>query len=104
MSYGAPPPPAGQYGQPYGGAPAGNNQKAIWALVIGILSIVCCGPAGIAAIILANNAQKEIAASGQQGAGMAKAGLITGIIGLVLTVLNIILFATGAFSFDFSTN
>ena len=97
-----PPPPGGGYGQPaYGApAPAGNNKKATWALVTGILSLLCCGPLGIVAIILGRNAEQEIRVSGQAGAGMAKAGWILGIVALALLVLQIILFATGSLSFD----
>ncbi len=72
-SYGAPQDPnGGQYGggqQPPGQYPAGpgygygqppkTNQKAIWALVLGILGIVCCGfVAGIPALILGNMRQE----------------------------------------------
>jgi hypothetical protein len=98
MSYDAPPPPPPpQYGgqSPYGQQPQGTNQKAIWALVTGIVGLLCCGPVGIAAIIMGRQAQAEIAQTGQQGAGMAKAGFILGIIALVFLVINLILFATG---------
>ena len=103
-----PPPPGGGYGQPAYGAPApgGTNKKATWALVTGILGILCCGPLGIVAIILGRGAEQEIRTTGQGGAGMAKAGFILGIVALALLVLQIILFATGALSFDgtFDTN
>src|SRR6187402_1889988 len=60
----APPPPPG-YGQGPGyGPPPGNNTKAIWALVLGILGLLCCGILGIPAIILGKQAQKEIDSSG----------------------------------------
>jgi hypothetical protein len=97
-----PPPPGGGYGQsPYGApAPAGNNKKATWALVTGIVSVLCCGPLGIVAIILGRNAEDEIRRTGQGGAGLAKAGFILGIVALALLVLQVILFATGAFTFD----
>lgn len=94
MSYGAPSP-----SQPYGAPAAGNNQKAIWSLVTGILGLVCCGLAGIAAIILAGQAEAEIRQTGQQGAGMAKAGRILGIIALVWMVIGSVLFFTGVFTF-----
>jgi Domain of unknown function (DUF4190) len=57
-------------------------------MICGIVSLVCCGLVGIAAIILSVQGKKEIESSGgqQSGAGMATAGLILGIIGLVLTV------------------
>lgn len=84
--YGAPPPPPG------GGAPA-NHPRATLILVLGILSIPCCGLfTGIPAIILGNTAKKEIAASGGTigGAGAVNAGFICGIIGTVLSVIGII--------------
>lgn len=109
MSYNEPPPPPPPgYGAapqpPYGGQPAGTNKKAIWSLVTGILSLLCCSPLGIVAIILGNGAKKEIAASGQSGRGMAQAGFVLGIIGLVFLVISIILIATGNFTFDFETS
>lgn len=106
MSYGTPPPPPPQYGSPAPGQPAGSNKKAIWALVLGILGLVCCGiVTGIPALILGNTAKKEIDASGgaQTGRGMAQAGFILGIISIVWTVLAIILYATGALTFDTTT-
>jgi len=106
MSYDAPPPPP-SYGQsPYGApAPQGTNTKAIWALVLGILGVLCCSPLGIVALILGRSAQTEIAQTGQGGQGMAKAGFILGIVGIVFMVIAAILFATGALTFDgtFST-
>ena len=101
MTEQTPPPPG--YGQqpPYGApAPGGNNKKATWALVTGIFSLVCCSPVGIVAIILGRGAQAEIATTGQPGAGAAKAGVILGIIALAILVLQIILFSTGALTFD----
>lgn len=103
MSYNEPPPPPPSYGQPmpYGaGAPQGTNSKAVWALITGILSLICCSPLGILAIILGRSAQSEAAATGQGGGGMGKAGFILGIIALAILVLQIILFATGSLTFD----
>lgn len=97
MSY--PPPPQND---PYaaGGAPGvpQTNKKAIWSLVLGILSFFCFGIiSGVAAVILGNQAKSEIAASGgaQTGEGLAKAGVICGIIGFVLSVLIIVAFLMG---------
>jgi hypothetical protein len=104
MTYQAPPPPpeGGGYGQPAYGAPGpgGTNTKATWALVTGILGLLCCGPLGIVAIVLSRGAEQEIRVTGEGGAGMAKAGFILGIVALVLLALQIILFATGAVTFD----
>ena len=92
------PPPGGPYGgppSPYGGPPGAGlptNGKAIAALVLGILSLVCFGLlAGIPAIILGRMAKQEIAQGNGSGAGLAQGGLVTGIIGTVLSGLGLIL-------------
>jgi Domain of unknown function (DUF4190) len=106
VSYGdtPPPPPPPQYGAPMPGAVPGTNRKAIWSLVTGILGLLCCGLLGIAAIVLGQGAKREIAASGEGGGGMATAGVVLGIIGLVWMVISIILAATGNFYYSFNTN
>jgi hypothetical protein len=87
------PPPAGPppAGSPYGGPGTGQstNGKAIASLVLGICSIVLCLGflAGIPAVILGRIAKREIAEGNGTGDGLANAGLITGIIGIVLGVL-----------------
>ncbi len=90
-----PPPPPWQsppsaYGQP--GAPIGSrtNQKATWALILGILGPLCCGIfTAIPALILGIMARKEIDASGgsQSGRGMAIAGIVLGIVGIIVSLL-----------------
>ena len=102
--YGAAPPPPPGYGPGPGGygAPPGSNKKAIWALVLGILGLLCCGVLGIPAIILGKQAQNEIDGSGgmQTGRGMATAGFVLGIIACVWLVVAIILYATGALTLN----
>ncbi len=106
MSYGTPPPPPPPgYGPgaplPPGAVPP-NHPQAVLILVLGIVGLLCCSLAGIAAWILGNKAQREIEASNGQlgGAGMVKAGKILGIIAVVLMIVGIvayaILFATSA--------
>jgi hypothetical protein len=73
-----------------------SNQKALWSMILGIVSLLCCGViTGTAAIILSQQAKREIAASGglQSGSGQAQAGFILGIIGIALTVLGLIGYA-----------
>ena len=96
MSYSEPPPPPPQYGapQPPYGAPAPNHPRATLILVLGILSIPCCGLfTGIPAIILGRKALREIDGSPGQygGRGLVNAGYICGIIGTVLSVVGIII-------------
>ncbi|WP_323791522.1 DUF4190 domain-containing protein [Nocardioides sp.] len=99
MSYNQPPPPPPGYGAPEGGygavPPQGTNKKAIWSLVTGIVGFLCCGILiGPVAIFLSIQAKKEIEVSGEQGGGMATAGLVLGILG---ALIHIVLIATGNF-------
>lgn len=105
--YGAPQ-QGGQYGaQPYGspqygtpdkggnpyGAPQQEHDKATLIMVLGILSIPCCGLfTGVPAIIMGRGALQAIDSSGGMlgGRGKVQAGYICGIIGTVLSVLGAI--------------
>lgn len=104
--YGQPP-----YVPPYGyGQPPATNGKATIALVVGIVSLVlsfcCVGIAGIVAVVLGVKARSEIAASGgrQSGDGMALAGIITGAVGVLISlgllILVALLVATSNSDFD----
>jgi hypothetical protein len=77
---------------------------AITALVTGILGIPCCGCGvfSIAAIVFGLLGKKEIAESNgtRTGAGIAQAGFILGVVGVVLTVLYWILIAVGTFDLN----
>jgi Domain of unknown function (DUF4190) len=96
------------------GAPPRTNGKATAALWSGIGSIVltlCCGLGvlGVVPIVLGVKARAEIRASGgqQEGDGMALAGIITGAVAIVLSILLIaavvISIVSGAANFDGST-
>lgn len=93
--YGAPPPAYGQqpqFGQPYGAPAAVTGNKATLALVLGILSLVCCGLfTGIPAIIMGKNAKAELEAAGQSGS-TANVAMILGIVGTALSVLGLLFF------------
>jgi hypothetical protein len=62
-------------------AAAKTNGYAIASLVLSLLGL--CGIGSILAIVFGNMAKKEIAISGEGGAGLAKAGIIIGWIGAV---------------------
>lgn len=77
-----------------------GNEKALWSMILGIgavfgafASFLCCIPfglmAGIPAVILGPMARREIRQSQgwQTGAGQATAGLVCGIIGIVISLL-----------------
>jgi hypothetical protein len=103
--YGGPP----QYGapQPYGyGAPYGfgqsmrTNGMAIASLVLGVLWIYWIG--SILALVFGYIAKNQIKQRGEQGKGMATAGIVLGWIGIAVLVLVIVLGVSGAFDSDYS--
>lgn len=81
-----------------GAAPASSNRPTI-ALVLGILGVVCCGLLAPVAWIMGSSELKSIRAgsSPASGEGLAKAGMILGIIGTVLLLFGLlwIFFAGG---------
>lgn len=71
-----------------------EHPRATLVLVLGLVSLLglCCGPvslAGLAAILFANTARREVSASGGRLLGGSKltAGFVCGIIGLAVGVL-----------------
>lgn len=68
-----------------------TNGLAIAALICGIAQILFGLLTGIPAIILGYMARKQIRQTGEQGAGMATAGLVLGYIGVALAVIGIII-------------
>jgi hypothetical protein len=93
--------PRPQYGaaalshsQPVPELPA-TNGMAIASLVCGIGQLVAGFPAGIAAIILGHLARRRIRETGQQGSGLARAGMILGYIGTVGLLLLVLLVFAG---------
>jgi Domain of unknown function (DUF4190) len=64
-----------------------TNPLAIAALVCGILTFCGLFPAVIVAIICGHKALRQIRRTGEDGYGLAKAGLILGYLALVLGAL-----------------
>ncbi len=69
-----------------------TNPYAIASLICGIIQFVGVLPAGIIAIVLGHVARREIRRTGEDGYGMAKAGLILGYVGVVLSIILVIVF------------
>ena len=100
-----PTPPPAYPAQPYAGYPPRpakpkTNGLAIASMVLGILSIVffCAWffpVLPILAVVFGHIALSQIRKQGTSGRGMALAGLITGYLGLALTVVMIILMIVG---------
>lgn len=83
------PPPAGP-------TVPGASGKAITALILGIVSLVCCGfLTGIPAIIVGKSEMNAIQEGRSPAAGesVAKIGYILGIIGTILTCLATLAYA-----------
>ena len=96
-----PPPP------PPMGMPMGNSSKnglGTWALVLGILSIVCCGfLAGIPAVILGMQSKKAQEEGLATNGNLGNIGFVLGIIGCALSILGFILNAAGVLAFDWTS-
>lgn len=71
-----------------GAVPASSNRPTI-ALVLGIVGVVCCGLVAPVAWFMGSAELKAIRAGSAPaaGEGLAKAGMILGIIGTVLLLL-----------------
>ncbi len=97
-------PPQGQATPPHApegppGDPVRTNGMAVTSLVLGLLSLVVCAPAGIAGLITGTVARRRIAesAGAEKGEGMALAGVITSVVGVVLWGLGLLLIAAVVF-------
>lgn len=99
-----PPPPPGAPGG-YGQAPPQTSPMAIVSLVTGILGFLCCTffVLGIAAAVTGFLARKQIAESQGRlkGSGMATAGLVLGVLSIVLAAIYWVLILTGAVDSNF---
>ncbi len=89
--YGTNPPPPPPPPTPGPTGPV-DHPKGITILVLGILSLVCCSPLGIAAWLMGNTALKEIDAQPGRYSNrqIVQIGRILGIIGVVFMVLSVI--------------
>jgi hypothetical protein len=74
------------------GGGAVDHPKGVTILVLGILSLVCCSPLGIAAYLMGNTALKEIDAQPGRYSNrqIVQIGRILGIVGMVLLVLSVL--------------
>ncbi|MEU7629802.1 DUF4190 domain-containing protein [Nocardia sp. NPDC049220] len=73
--------------QPYGASVQGTNGVAIGALISSLVGFVTCGLGSIVGIILGTVALNQIKQSGQEGRGMALAGIWVGVGSIVLGIL-----------------
>jgi hypothetical protein len=103
------PAPPSPYATPYGGyqpvaAGGGTNGLAIASLVLGIVGLATCCCYGLGALpglvgaILGHIGLKQIKERGQQGRGMAIAGIATGWAAVALTAIGVVLLIVGVIS------
>jgi hypothetical protein len=85
-------PPPYQYPYPYP-VPRPTNNLAIAAMVVSLASLFTCPLVGGVGIYLGNRARTEIRASGEQGEGMAQAGVILGWVAVGLSLATVCFFA-----------
>lgn len=82
-----------------------TNQMAVASLACAFGQLLVGFPAGIAAILLGYRAQRTIRETGQPGAGLARAGIVLGYLGVGLTalffLLGFVLIVGGAFEGTF---
>ncbi|KAA0024546.1 DUF4190 domain-containing protein [Antrihabitans cavernicola] len=98
--YSVPPYPQQQYGYGYGGypQPVGTNGLAIGSLIASIAGLLC-GVGFIVGIVLGVIALGQIKTTGEQGKGMAIAGVaIGGVAVAAIVIVVIIAAAAGAFA------
>ncbi|MBT8227667.1 MAG: DUF4190 domain-containing protein [Dactylosporangium sp.] len=86
-------PPGYAAPQPYGAfAPRPTNGMAVAALVCSLVGLVTCGITSLIGAILGHVARKQIAERGENGDGMALAGIIVGWIVFGLGMLGTLLY------------
>ncbi|GAA1361939.1 DUF4190 domain-containing protein [Catellatospora chokoriensis] len=100
------PQPTGAYGVPFtpyaqGPAAPGTNGMAIASMVLGIVGVLLCCCYGIGALpgligaVLGHISLKQVKQTGQQGRGMAIAGIATGWSAVALTAIMVVLLIIG---------
>ena len=82
--YGAPY-PGGYYPTDMSGRPTGTNSLAIFSLVASVIGLLC-GVGSIVGIVLGVIALGQIKRTGQDGRGLAIAGIAVGAVSLVISI------------------
>jgi hypothetical protein len=87
----APPLPGIHLGAPP--PPVGTNKMAVWSMVTGIASLLCCqGYLGVLSIILGAVALSRLKDNPQQkGSGFAITGIVLGAVALLMFVIGLII-------------
>jgi hypothetical protein len=94
-------PGAGPPAPPVPVAPPRNNALAIASLCCGVAQVMLWPLATIPAVVLGHVARHQIRRTGEQGAGLALAGLVLGWVGVgfaVLAILGLVLIVAASSS------
>ena len=93
---------AGQYA--YGAGNTTKNSLGTWALVLGILGFVCCGPlASIPAILVGQNSKRAAEQGLATNGNLGNIGMILGWVGLAFWAVGLVInLTTGAFDSIFN--
>lgn len=92
--YGGYPPPVGGYPPQYGAypAPQGTNGLAVASLVCSVTSPLLCFVLAIVGVVLGVVALNQIKRTGQNGRGLALAGIIVGAVIIAVAIAAIVLY------------
>jgi hypothetical protein len=72
---------------------AKSNPMALWAMITGIISLLCCQVLGPVSLVLGIVALSQIKQNPQQtGSGFAIAGIVLGILSLIIAVVVLLIF------------
>ena len=71
------------------------NQMAVWAMITGIIALLCCAFLGPVSIVLGSVAHSQIKKNPlQTGSGYATVGIVLGVISLIMVILFFIVLIT----------
>ena len=72
-----------------------SNSLAIASLVLGILGVTGLGPLGIVGLVLGYRAMRQIERTGEDGYGLARAGVVLGWIAVALLTIGLVVVLIG---------
>ncbi len=72
-----------------------SNSLAIASLVLGILGVTGLGPLGIVGLVLGYRAMRQIERTGEDGYGLARAGVVLGWIAVALVAFALLVVLIG---------
>jgi hypothetical protein len=62
-------------------------------MILGIVGLVCCAPAGIAALVLGLQGRRKVQQGSATNGGQALAGIILGVVAIAVMLVEILVLA-----------